>query len=77
MLEIITLTPKGESISNSVMNPSNDWKSIYGYKTLHFVKRLGGRTTFDKICFFIFGNNSVNARTVVNFLKHRGYVIGE
>ena len=71
-IEIISLTNKGEALSHSVCH-SND----SGWKVIAFVKRLGGRTTFDKICTFVFGGDSFRAKREISFLKSKGIVTGE
>ena len=77
-LEILTLTEKGEALSHSVSIPrSNDTRTAYGWRVIHFIARLGGRATFDRVCYFVFGNNQENARSVISYLKSKGYVTGE
>lgn len=77
-LEIITLTEKGQALGHSVRVPaSNDIKTVMGYKVIHFIAKLGGRATFDRISYFVFNNNNSNARSVVSYLKSRGYVTGD
>lgn len=77
-MEIISLTEKGQSLTHSTRVPSSgNYKDVYGYKTIHFIGRVGGRTTFDKICFFVFGNDLSGARSVVSYLKNKGYVVGD
>jgi hypothetical protein len=71
-IEIITLTPKGEALSHSVRPSSHPaWRVIY------FLRRLGNRATFDKICTFQFGGDVVQAKKIVGFLKDKGIVVGE
>ncbi len=71
-IEIISLTSKGEALSHSVRSsPQPAWRVIY------FLKRLGGRATFDKICTFQFGGDSVQAKNTIGFLKAKGIVVGE
>lgn len=77
-LEIIALTDKGDSISHSVRGSGgNDYRTVMGYKVIHFLGRLGGKATFDRICFFVFGSDRSNARSVISYLKTKGYVTGE
>lgn len=77
-IEIISLTSKGEMFSHSVRTTnSSDWRVIWGWKVIRFVKRVGSRTTFDKICSFVFGGDVARTRTIVSYLKAKGIVVGE
>jgi hypothetical protein len=77
-IEIISLTPKGEALSHSVRSGnSSDWRVKMGWAVIHFVKRVGSRTTFDKICSFVFGGDVARTRTVITYLKSKGIVVGE
>ena len=72
-IEIISLTNKGEALSHSVRHSG----SQAGWQVIYFLKRLGGRTTFDRICQMIFGGNEYQAKNTISMLKAKGIVVGE
>jgi hypothetical protein len=71
-IEIVGLTPRGEALSHSVRH-SND----IGWRVIYFLKRLGGRSTFDKICNMCFGGDAGQTRSVITNLKAKGIVTGD
>lgn len=77
-IDIISLTSKGDALSHSASpHNSNDWKVVYGWKVIYFLKKVGRQSTFDKISTYIFGGNEHMARQVITFLKVKEIVTGE
>jgi hypothetical protein len=72
-IEIISLTPKGGSLTHSV----RDFGTPIEKSVVHFIGRMGGRTTFDRICMFKFGGDSCQAKRVLSSLKAKGIIVGE
>ena len=68
-IEIISLTSKGDTLAHSVRHYGNqaEWSVLY------FIRRLGGRTTFDKICMFKFGGDIYQAKNTYYHVIHKFY----
>lgn len=72
MINIVALTNKGWQLSKSVRgNATAGWNVIY------FLSRLGGKTTFDKICSYCFSGDVSMAKRTVTELKLQGIVSGD
>jgi hypothetical protein len=72
ILEIIGLTDKGWQLSRSVRHSAD-----IGWRVIYFLKRMGGKSTLEKIAAYCFSGGYDTARSVVSDLKRKGVVVGE
>jgi len=72
MIEIISLSDKGNALSHSVRR-SND----IGWNAIYFISKNGGRCTRDRLCTFCYGGDIATTNNVIRNLKAKGIVVGE
>jgi hypothetical protein len=71
-IEIISLTSKGDALASSVRRErSPEWSAI------SHLKRMGGRTTRDRLIEFVFNGNVGLANMTIRNLKYKGIITGE
>jgi hypothetical protein len=71
-IEIVALTSKGEALSHSVRHSSD-----VGWRAIYFLRRMGNRSTFDRICNMCYGGDVQLTKHTVANLKAKGIVVGE
>ena len=70
-IEIVSLTPKGEALGHSVRH-GND----VGWKVIYYLRRMGGRSTVDRLVTFCFDGNRSLALSTIRRLSNQGIVVG-
>jgi len=71
-IEIVSLTPKGEALSHSVRHSADS-----GWRAIYFLRRMGNRSTFDRVCNMCYGGNVQTTKHTIATLKAKGIVVGE
>lgn len=72
MIEIIELTNKGRNLARSVRSADTpEWRVI------HFLDRIGGRSTKDKITQYVFNGNVMESSIALRKLKSLKIITGE
>ena len=71
-IEIVSLTPKGEALSKSVRHDNNA-----GWRVIYFLRRMGGRSTVDRVAAFCFGGDISQSKSTISLLNNKGIVARE